>query len=132
MKKILIVEDQVDLLQVLVDKFTREGFSVFEAKNGEEGLELALKDHPDLILLDLNLPKKDGRELLAEIKFDERLKHIPVVVLTTSEALDDIARCYDLNANCYICKPVDLDDFFTVVRCITEFWLKTVKLPLNE
>jgi CheY-like chemotaxis protein len=84
---------------------------------------------PDLILLDLNLPRKDGREVLAEIKQDERLRRIPVVVLTVSQADEDILRVYDLNANCYITKPVDLEQFIKVVRSIEEFWLAIVKLP---
>jgi two-component system, chemotaxis family, response regulator Rcp1 len=84
---------------------------------------------PDLILLDLNLPRKDGREVLAEIKADERLKRIPVVILTTSQAEEDILRAYNLNANCYVSKPVDLDQFIKVLKTIKEFWLTIVKLP---
>lgn len=84
---------------------------------------------PDLILLDLNLPKKDGREVLQEIKKDGQLKSIPVVVLTTSEADEDILRSYDLAANCYITKPVDLDQFIRVIKTIETFWLTIVKLP---
>lgn len=84
---------------------------------------------PDLILLDLNLPKKDGREVLAEIKEDNNLKHIPVVVLTTSEAEQDIIRSYNLHANCYIVKPVGLDQFMKIVESIEDFWLSVVKLP---
>jgi CheY-like chemotaxis protein len=84
---------------------------------------------PDLILLDLNLPKKDGREVLAEIKADEHLRCIPVVVLTTSSAEQDIVKTYDLHANCYITKPVDLDQFIAVVRSIEEFWFAIVSLP---
>jgi chemotaxis family two-component system response regulator Rcp1 len=84
---------------------------------------------PDLILLDLNLPKKSGREVLAEIKADEQLRRIPVIVLTTSSAEQDILRMYDLHANCYITKPVDLDQFTSVVRAIEAFWFTIVKLP---
>lgn len=84
---------------------------------------------PDLILLDLNLPKKDGREVLAEIKEDDELKSIPVVVLTTSKGEEDICRAYNLHANCYITKPVDYEQFIGVVRAIEEFWLMIVKLP---
>jgi CheY-like chemotaxis protein len=84
---------------------------------------------PDLILLDLNLPKKDGREVLAEIKADDRLKHIPVVILTTSRAEQDILKSYDLHANCYVTKPVDLDQFINVVRSIEDFWLTVVAFP---
>jgi len=84
---------------------------------------------PDLILLDLNLPKKDGREVLAEIKSDERLKKIPVIVLTTSAAPEDVRKAYGSHANCYITKPVDLDQFLRVVQSIESFWLSLVKLP---
>ena len=84
---------------------------------------------PDLILLDLNLPKKDGREVLAEIKVDRLLRRIPVVVLTTSSAEKDILETYDLHANCYITKPVNLDQFSAVVKAIEEFWFTIVKLP---
>lgn len=84
---------------------------------------------PDLILLDLNLPKKDGRELLAEIKDDDDLKFIPVVILTTSRSEEDILRTYGLHANCYITKPVDLEQFISVVKSVEDFWLTLVKLP---
>lgn len=84
---------------------------------------------PDLILLDLNLPRKDGREVLAELKSDESLRQIPVVVLTTSRSERDILASYSLHANCYISKPVDLGQFMDVVRSIEEFWLSIVRLP---
>lgn len=85
--------------------------------------------HPDIILLDLNLPRKDGREVLAEIKGDENLKRIPVVVLTTSQAEEDILKAYNLYANCYITKPVDFDQFVKIVQSIENFWFAIVKLP---
>lgn len=84
---------------------------------------------PDLILLDLNLPKKDGREVLAEIKADATLRRIPVVILTTSQAEEDILRTYDLHANSYITKPVDVDQFFRAIRLIEDYWLTVVALP---
>lgn len=84
---------------------------------------------PDLILLDLNLPRMDGREVLAEVKADEPLKHIPIVILTSSSAEEDILRTYKLHANAYISKPVDLEQFIRVVRSIEEFWIAIVKLP---
>jgi CheY-like chemotaxis protein len=87
---------------------------------------------PDLILLDLNLPRKGGHEVLAEIKADERLRRIPVVMLTSSQAEQDIRASYDLHANCYITKPVELDQFIRVVRSIEDFWLSVVKLPRGE
>lgn len=87
---------------------------------------------PDLILLDLNLPKMDGREVLAKVKSDEKLHKIPVVILTSSEAERDIAKSYDLHANCYITKPIDLHQFLTVVEEIQEFWLTIVRLPRED
>jgi two-component system response regulator len=86
---------------------------------------------PDIILLDLNLPKIDGREVLSNIKADPDLKRIPVVILTTSQAEEDILKAYNLNANCYITKPVDFEQFLKVVRLIQEFWLTIVKLPVR-
>jgi chemotaxis family two-component system response regulator Rcp1 len=85
--------------------------------------------HPDIILLDLNLPRMDGRDLLAKIKTDPKTRRIPVVILTTSKAEEDIIKSYDLHANCYITKPVDLDQFINVVKSVEEFWFTIVKLP---
>ncbi len=87
---------------------------------------------PDLILLDLNLPKKNGREVLAEIKQDKNLKQIPVVILTVSKAEEDIIKTYELHANCFITKPVDMDQFIKVVKSIEDFWFTIVKLPPNK
>ena len=94
--------------------------------------EYADSPRPDLILLDLNLPRKDGRDVLAEVKADTSLKSIPVVILTTSASDVDIESSYLLHANCYISKPVDLEGFLTVVRSIDNFWFSVVKLPLAE
>jgi chemotaxis family two-component system response regulator Rcp1 len=91
--------------------------------------EYADAPHPDLILLDLNLPRKDGREVLAEIKEDPRLRLIPVVVMTSSEAERDLVRSYDLHANAYVVKPIDLNRFIEVVQAIEDFWFAIVKLP---
>jgi two-component system, chemotaxis family, response regulator Rcp1 len=88
--------------------------------------------HPDLIFLDLNLPKKDGREVLAEIKADETLKHIPVVVLTTSAAREDVLKSYELHANCYAHKAINLDEFTKALRAIEDFWFTVVKLPASD
>ena len=96
----------------------------------QEG-EYADVPRPELILLDLNLPRKDGRDVLAEIKADGDLRRIPVVVLTTSCSEEDILKSYDLNANCYITKPVDLNHFIEVVKSIEDFWMTVVKLPLK-
>ncbi|MEA3324497.1 MAG: response regulator [Euryarchaeota archaeon] len=136
--EILLVEDNpgdVRLTQeVLMDGKVRNNMHV--AKDGVDAIsflqqtgEYADAPRPDIILLDLNMPKKDGREVLADIKADPDLKKIPVVVLTTSSAEHDIFRSYDLHANCYITKPVDLDQFIRVIRSIEDFWLTIVKLP---
>jgi chemotaxis family two-component system response regulator Rcp1 len=136
--EILLVEDNPGDARLTLEAF-KEGkvlnhFTVM--KDGVEALAFlrrqgphAKAKRPDLILLDLNLPKKSGREVLAEIKTDERLKNIPVVVLTTSAAEEDIARAYSHHANCYITKPVDLEQFLRVVHSIESFWLSLVKLP---
>ncbi len=94
--------------------------------------EFAASPRPDLILLDLNLPRKDGREVLAEIKGDESLRTIPIVVLTTSRAEQDVLQVYKLNGNCYITKPVDFRQFIEVVKSIENFWLTVVRLPPKE
>jgi chemotaxis family two-component system response regulator Rcp1 len=106
------------------------------AKDGVEAIDFlkrrgahANAPRPDIILLDLNLPKKDGREVLSEIKQDEDLRAIPVVILTTSKAEEDVLRSYDLHANCYVTKPVDLEKFILVVQSIDRFWLNVVTLP---
>jgi CheY-like chemotaxis protein len=91
--------------------------------------EYANATRPDIVLLDLNMPRKDGREVLAEMKADKNLRRIPVVILTTSEAEQDILRTYDLHANCYLTKPVDLDQFISIVKSVEDFWLTIVKLP---
>jgi two-component system, chemotaxis family, response regulator Rcp1 len=138
---ILLVEDNeadVRLTQeVLTDSKVRNNLIV--ANDGAEALSCLRRQgrfknsaRPDLILLDLNLPVKDGREVLAQIKEDSELKTIPVVILTTSKAEEDILKTYKLHANCYITKPVDLDQFVTVVRYIEDFWLAIVKLPSNQ
>lgn len=135
---ILLVEDNpadVRLTEeVLTDSKVRNNLTI--ANNGQEALDCLRRkgkfrdsSRPDLILLDLNLPVKDGREVLAQIKEDPDFKRIPVVILTTSKAEEDILKTYNLHANCYITKPVDLEQFVTVVRYIEDFWLAIVKLP---
>jgi CheY-like chemotaxis protein len=136
--EILLVEDNPGDVRLTLEAF-KEGKlhnRLHIARDGEEALAFLRRQgpyaeavRPDLILLDLNLPKKDGREVLAEIKQDQELHRIPVVVLTTSKAEQDILKVYDLHANCYITKPMDLDQFLRVVRAIEEFWLEIVKLP---
>ena len=136
--EILLVEDSpgdVRLTQeALADAKIRNRISV--VNDGLEALAFLQREgqyegapRPDLILLDLNMPRMDGRELLAAIKNDDRLKMIPVVVLTTSNADADILKSYELQASCYITKPVDLEQFITVVAGIEEFWFSIVKLP---
>ena len=136
--EVLLVEDNpgdVRLIQqVFKENKVRNTFHV--VGDGEEALAFLGREgkyagvtRPDLVLLDLNLPKKNGREVLAEMKEDEHLRSIPVVVLTCSEAEEDILKAYDLNANCYIRKPVELDQFIDVVKSIENFWLTIVKLP---
>jgi two-component system, chemotaxis family, response regulator Rcp1 len=138
--EILMVEDNPGDVR-LTREALKEGKianNIHVARDGVEAMaflrregECASAPRPDLILLDLNLPRKDGREVLAEIKADSDLKRIPVVVLTTSKAEEDIIRAYNLHANCYITKPVDLDRFITIVRSIEDFWLTIVQLPPN-
>jgi chemotaxis family two-component system response regulator Rcp1 len=136
--EILLVEDSPGDVRLtreaLADAKVRNNLTV--CSDGVEALRCLRQEgnfrgtgKPDLILLDLNLPKKDGRQVLEEIKDDPELRRIPVVVLTTSKADEDILRSYDLHANCYISKPVDLDRFIEVVRSIEDFWLTIVKLP---
>jgi len=136
--EVLLVEDNTGDARLTVEAM-REGRvlnNLTIANDGEQAMamlrgegEFHGRRAPDMVLLDLNLPKKDGREVLAEIKADEKLRRIPVVILTTSRAEEDILRTYNLHANCYITKPVDLDQFIRVVRSISEFWFEVVRLP---
>jgi CheY-like chemotaxis protein len=131
--EILLVEDNPADVRLTVEalKDARVQNRLRVARDGVEAMEVladANAPTPDLILLDLNLPRKDGREVLQDIKRDEALKHIPVVILTTSQAEMDILRSYRLGANAVITKPVDLDQFVQVVHSIDEFWLQVVRL----
>ena len=138
---VLMVEDNpddVDLTrEVLVE--TKLYIDLRAVQDGVEAMAFLRQEgqyadapRPDLILLDLNMPRKDGRETLAEIKADDDLKMIPVVVLTTSQAEADIIGSYSNHANCYVTKPVDLDQFIRVVQSIEDFWLTIVKLPRHD
>jgi two-component system, chemotaxis family, response regulator Rcp1 len=139
--EILLVEDNPGDVR-LTKEALKEGKvynNLHWAKDGVEALEFLKRQgkhanapRPDIILLDLNLPKKDGREVLAQIKRDSELKQIPVVVLTTSEAEEDVLKSYELHANCYVTKPVDLEKFIHVVQSIDRFWLTVVTLPPAE
>ena len=139
--EILLIEDNPGDVRLTQEAFKEGKISnnLSVVSDGVEALAYLRKEgqyadtqQPDVILLDLNLPKKDGYEVLAEIKQDSDLKRIPVVILTTSEAERDILQTYYMHANCYITKPVDLDQFITVVKSIETFWLNVVKLPTDQ
>ena len=127
--RVLLIEDDSATAQSIELMLKSESFNVYTTDLGEEGVDLGKLYDYDIILLDLNLPKKDGREVLQEIKNDEKLKRIPVVILTTSKAEEDVLRSYNLHANCYVTKPVDLEKFIVVVQSIDRFWLNVVTLP---
>lgn len=136
--EILLIEDNPADTRLLLEAF-KDGKvhnHINTLTNGIDALAFLRKEgifsnvnRPDIILLDLNLPKKDGREVLQEVKSDRDLKNIPVVILTSSSAEEDILRSYNLHANCYINKPVDLDQFMNIVKSIENFWMTIVKLP---
>lgn len=135
---ILLVEDNPGDVRLTIEALrdAKVHNALHVAADGVEAMAFLRREgryaeapRPDLVLLDLNLPRKDGREVLAEIKGDPALRRIPVVVLTTSQAEQDVLRSYDLNCNAYIVKPVDLDQFIEVVRSIEGFWLTVVTLP---
>ena len=136
--EILLVEDNPGDVRLTIEalKEAKVVNNLYVARDGVEALAFLRREgehadapRPDLILLDLNLPRKNGREVLAEIKADEKLRRIPVVILTTSASEQDIIETYNLHANCYVTKPVDLDQFVTVVKSIENFWLSIVRLP---
>ncbi len=138
---ILLVEDNPGDVRLTKEalKDAKVLNEIYVARDGVEAMQFVHKEGsfanapvPDLILLDLNLPKKDGREVLAEIKKDPKLRHIPVVVLTTSKADEDIIKTYDLHANAYITKPVDLSRFVEIMHALEQFWFTIVKLPPKE
>lgn len=136
--EILLVEDNPADVELMLESLEENKVDnvISVVNDGEEAMAFLHREgrfadapRPDIILLDLNLPVKDGREVLTEIKSDENLKSIPVVILTTSKAEEDILKTYKLHANCYITKPVDLDQFIKVVKMIEEFWFSIVRLP---
>lgn len=135
---VLLVEDNPDDVELTMEAFDESKLKVklHVAIDGVEALNFLQREagytdapEPDLILLDLNLPKKDGREVLKEIKKDDRLRAIPVVILTTSESEADILKSYQLYANCYITKPVDFEQFARVIASVEQFWFTVVRLP---
>ncbi|MFW5895191.1 MAG: response regulator [archaeon] len=139
--EILLVEDNPGDVRLTVEALKESKIlnNLHVVNDGVEAMKFLRKEkgyedmpEPDLILLDLNLPKKDGREVLAEIKDDEILKKLPVVILTTSSAEKDILNTYNLHANCFITKPVDMNQFTKVVKSIGDFWFSIVKLPLDH
>lgn len=139
-KMIFLVEDNKADIRLIQEALKDSSifYEVMNVRNGVDAMAFLRQEgeyknapRPDLILLDLNLPRKDGREVLAEIKTDPSLKRIPVVVLTTSHNQEDISHSYDLHVNCYITKSRNLSQLFTIVRGIEEFWLKTVTLPCD-
>ena len=136
--EILLVEDNPGDVRLTQEALKESKITnrLTVARDGVEALQILYREdpfsdapRPDVIFLDLNLPRMDGREVLARVKEDPDLRRIPIVVLTTSEAEQDVLRAYDLHANCYILKPVDLDQFILAVRSIESFWLSIVKLP---
>jgi CheY-like chemotaxis protein len=136
--EVLLVEDNPGDVRLILEIFKESNLNekVTVAKDGVEAIaylyqvgEFSQAKRPDIILLDLNLPRKDGRAVLAEIKRDPHLCQIPVIVLTSSDAEEDIRQAYALHANCYIAKPVDFEQLLTVIRLLKEFWLTVVKLP---
>jgi two-component system, chemotaxis family, response regulator Rcp1 len=131
--KILLVEDSPGDIRLTLEAFSDENPSadIFVVKDGVEAMAFLTSgiNRPDLILLDLNMPKMDGRQVLAAIKEDESLKSIPTVILTTSDAEADIMRSYKLQANSYLCKPVDLSAFESLVKNINDYWLTLARLP---
>ena len=138
---ILLVEDNPGDVRLTKEalKDAKVLNEIYVARDGVEAMEFLNKKGsfaeaptPDMILLDLNLPRKDGREVLAEIKKDPKLKHIPVIILTTSKADEDIVKTYNLHANAYITKPVDLNRFVEIMHALEEFWFTIVKLPPKE
>lgn len=133
---LLVVEDSKSDVRLLNESFRESGAVVHSTvvEDGEEAMaylrrqgKFADAPRPDLVLLDLNLPRKDGPDVLLEIKSDPHLKRIPVVVLTTSAAEEDVSRCYDLGANCYVVKPLDLDEYIRTTRALAEFWFTVVR-----
>lgn len=129
--EVLLVEDDVNDVELTLRalKGAKLRNRVHVARDGAEALDFLQQHRPDLILLDLNLPKVDGREVLEQVKADERLRHIPVIVVTSSRAEEDIARSYHVHANAYVTKPIDPAVFLKAVNAIGAFWLEIVRLP---
>ena len=139
--EILLIEDNPGDIRLTIEIFKESKFDniLNIAEDGIEAINFLSKKGkfkdkhlPDIIILDLNLPKKHGREVLAEIKEDELFKHIPVIIFTTSQAETDIFKCYELHANCYISKPLNMIKFVKIVKSVENFWFSIVKLPSHN
>lgn len=139
--KVLLVEDSLADARLIIEVFKEERISIDLdiARDGEEAMAYLYRQgeyknakRPDCIILDLNLPIKDGREVLAEIKADANLKSIPVVILTTSQSEEDIIKSYKLQASCYVTKPIDLEQFIKMIRSIDQFWFSAVRFPAKN
>ena len=139
--EMLMIEDNPDDVELTIEalKDTQARINVSAAGNGVEAMEFLRRQgrfadapRPDLILLDLNLPRRDGREVLRDIKTDPQLRHIPVMILTTSSDEDDVLNAYRSYVNCYITKPVDFDQYMEVIQAIELFWLRITRLPPKE
>ncbi len=139
--EVLLVEDSLGDIRLTLEAFkgANPSINLHVAMDGVEAMAYLLRQdahseapRPDLILLDLNLPKMDGREVLARIKRDQTLRSIPTVILTTSDMHDDIVKSYQLQANCFLTKPVQLDEFESLIRNVNEFWLTQAKLPHSQ
>jgi len=135
---ILLIEDNPGDVRLIQEAFKKARITnrIHSVLNGDDAMDFLRKEGkfsssktPDLVLLDLNLPGKDGRDVLSDMKSDPALKKIPVIILSSSGAEEDIMKSYELSANCYITKPVDVSDFFNVIQLITDFWITIVKLP---
>ncbi|MBS2001786.1 MAG: response regulator [Cyanobacteria bacterium SZAS LIN-5] len=140
-KRILLVEDSPADARLILEVFKDEKIAadIKVVRDGQAALDclrsvgcFADSGRPDLVILDLNIPKKDGREVLAEVKADENLKSIPVVILTTSQSEEDIAKSYRLQASCYVTKPIELQQFVKTIRSFDSFWLQSVRYPQNH
>ena len=129
LNRVLIVDDDPAIRRVVSALLDLDEYGLLEAADGQAALEVVRDERPDLVILDLNLPKLSGHEVLQQMRANPELRRIPVAILTTSAAEKDVVKGYDLGANCYLTKPVDVEQFVHVVQSIEDFWLGLVKLP---
>jgi two-component system, chemotaxis family, response regulator Rcp1 len=137
--QVLLLEDNPGDVRLVTEAIGSKEAELQVARDGKEGIAFLRKEgpfhnapRPDLILLDLKLPRRSGLEVLADIKSDPKLRRIPIIVLTSSEAEDDVRKAYDLGANCYLSKQLELDDYFAAMRCLRDFWFGVVNLPSED